>query len=72
MSSMPARVSEQSQGLALGPLAGGPATVRAPGRAERRTERQLVRRTRRRWALFGLVMMTGCFALTVGILDVLR
>jgi hypothetical protein len=68
MSALPAQITE----LTPGPLPVRPATTGSQLRAERRAEQAIERRTRRRWAAFGVAILGCSFGLTVGVLDVLH
>jgi hypothetical protein len=67
MSAMPAGWTELSESPRVGAL---PAQVLR--RADRRAERKLARRSRRRWAAAGGSILAVSFAGTVGILELLH
>ncbi len=66
MSAMPAGWTGLSESPRVGAF---PAKVR---RADRRAERKLARRSRRRWAAVGGSILAVSFAGTVGILELLH
>jgi hypothetical protein len=67
MSTMPAGWTELSESPRVGPL---PTQVR--GRADRRAEQKLARRSRRHWATVGCSILVASFGLTVAILELLH
>jgi hypothetical protein len=67
MSAMPAGWTELSESPRVGAL-----PAQAQRRADRRAEQKVARRSRQRWAVAGVSMLTLSFGCTVGILELLH
>jgi hypothetical protein len=69
MSALPAEITELPP---TAPLVVRPPVAGTQLRAENGAALAVARRSRRRWSIFGLAILTCSFGLTVGVLDVLH